>query len=114
MEDPPNTFAWREEGIKWIGVGKRGCWMNSGGAVDVQVALFRIHTQNPLHEDMCPYKRAIVLSSSILGTTGGEGSTPKLSCPNHKKAFNMETGAPLTHPPLTRLPPLKSGSLETM
>ncbi|KAJ3206491.1 hypothetical protein HDU67_008148, partial [Dinochytrium kinnereticum] len=95
--DPPNEFAWREEGMRWVCVGKvEEFGVDMGGAVkigDVQVAVFRVSgvegerwyaTQN-----MCPHKRAFILSTSIVGTTG---SVPKIACPNHKKNFSLDTG----------------------
>jgi nitrite reductase (NADH) small subunit len=40
----------------------------------------------------------MVLARGLLGDVGG---TPKVACPFHKKAFNLETGAGITDEQLT-------------
>ncbi|KAG2182786.1 hypothetical protein INT44_005766, partial [Umbelopsis vinacea] len=61
---------------------------------DVQIAVFRkasgdwYATQN-----ICPHKRAPVLSSGLLGSIDNEsGEDSYVSCPMHKKNFSLKTG----------------------
>ena len=44
-------------------------------------------------QQMCPHKKAFVLSRGILGDTHG---TPKIACPLHKKTFALDSGACLS------------------
>ncbi|MAG94762.1 MAG: nitrite reductase (NAD(P)H) small subunit, partial [Planctomycetaceae bacterium] len=44
-------------------------------------------------QNMCPHKRAFVLSRGLTGDANG---TPKISCPMHKKNFSLETGSCLS------------------
>ena len=39
------------------------------------------------HQNMCPHKKAFVLSRGIVGDAGGE---PKVACPLHKKTFSLD------------------------
>ncbi|KAJ3333196.1 hypothetical protein HDU76_010670 [Blyttiomyces sp. JEL0837] len=103
-DEPPNVFNWKEEGMSWVDVGSADDFpLNSGVAVkvgDVQVAVFRVVNASGSEkwyatQNMCPHKRAFVLSSSIIGTFTSSTSelVPKIACPNHKKGFSLETGA---------------------
>jgi NAD(P)H-dependent nitrite reductase small subunit len=47
-------------------------------------------------QNMCPHQRAMVLSRGIIGDTAC-GSL-KVSCPNHKKNFDVRTGKCLNDP----------------
>ena len=40
-------------------------------------------------QNMCPHKRAFVLSRGIIGDQAG---TPKVACPLHKKTFSLASG----------------------
>jgi NAD(P)H-dependent nitrite reductase small subunit len=40
-------------------------------------------------QNVCPHKRALVLSQGIIGSKDG---LPKVACPLHKKNFNLKTG----------------------
>ncbi|KAJ3406604.1 hypothetical protein HDV05_005910 [Chytridiales sp. JEL 0842] len=103
-EEPPTVFKWTEEKMRWVDVGAEEKYpVNGGSAVkvgDVQVAVFRVIDADGEEkwyatQNMCPHKRAFVLSSSILGSlTSKDSSTPipKIACPNHKKSFSLETG----------------------
>ncbi|KAI8589038.1 hypothetical protein BDZ88DRAFT_475455 [Geranomyces variabilis] len=74
-----------------------------GGATvkygQTQLAIFRFATLDTYYvtQNMCPHKRAFVLSQGILGTTtsgdsGSRATTPKVSCPMHKKNFSLASG----------------------
>ncbi|KAJ3155236.1 hypothetical protein HDU89_007427 [Geranomyces variabilis] len=74
-----------------------------GGATvkygQTQLAIFRFATLDTYYvtQNMCPHKRAFVLSQGILGTTttgdsSSRSTTPKVSCPMHKKNFSLASG----------------------
>src|SRR6185295_20166143 len=44
-------------------------------------------------QNMCPHKRAFVLSRGIIGS---QGDVPKVSCPLHKRNFSLASGECLT------------------
>ncbi|CAO3568735.1 unnamed protein product [Mortierella alpina] len=86
---------------KWICVGvtkdfevDAGRTIKYGG---VQIAVFRMPNGSwYATQNMCPHKRALVLSQGLLGdsvATAGDGkSQPYVSCPMHKKNFGLEDG----------------------
>jgi len=86
---------------KWICVGETkdfevdaGRTIKYGG---VQIAVFRMPNGSwYATQNMCPHKRALVLSQGLLGdsvSTAGDGkSQPYVSCPMHKKNFGLEDG----------------------
>ncbi|CAO3623322.1 unnamed protein product [Cunninghamella echinulata] len=88
------TKVTKEDVINWVAVGKKELFPPEDGKVvligDVQIAVF--HTQGKWYatQNMCPHKRALVLSSGLLSTD--DDSKPYVSCPMHKKNFNLETG----------------------
>eukprot|EP00127_Corallochytrium_limacisporum_P006621 Clim_evm50s231 gene=Clim_evmTU50s231 len=47
-------------------------------------------------QNMCPHKRAFVLSRGIIGDV--DEQTPKVACPLHKKTFNLKTGDSISDP----------------
>jgi nitrite reductase (NAD(P)H) len=60
---------------------------------DVQVAVFHKSTGDwYATQNMCPHKRALVLSSGILGSVEGQGGQEEsyVSCPMHKVSFQNE------------------------
>jgi nitrite reductase (NADH) large subunit len=90
----------REEAApKWVPVGEVSDFPLEGGAAirygRVQIAVFRFTSRNEWYacQNMCPHKRAFVLSRGIIGS---QGETPKVACPLHKKTFSLETGGCLT------------------
>ncbi|KAJ3345536.1 hypothetical protein HDU83_003954 [Entophlyctis luteolus] len=102
-EDPPREFSWNSEKMRYVDVGSVDSFpANSGRAAkigDVQIAVFRIVADGVLDkwyatQNMCPHKRAMVLSSSLVGSITSDDSIliPKIACPNHKKTFSLETG----------------------
>jgi NAD(P)H-dependent nitrite reductase small subunit len=65
---------------------------NVGGQHTLQyVAVFHFTSRNQWFatQNMCPHKRAFVLSRGIIGS---QGDIPKVACPLHKKMFSLETG----------------------
>ncbi|KAL1871672.1 Nitrite reductase [NAD(P)H] [Diaporthe australafricana] len=67
---------------------------------DTQLAVWRIRGKYYATQQMCPHKRAFVLSDGLVGDEkaaqdGGEGgsSSPWVSCPNHKRNFDLGGGA---------------------
>jgi nitrite reductase (NADH) large subunit len=56
-----------------------------------QIAVFNFASRGEWYacQNMCPHKRAFVLSRGIVGT---QGEVPKVACPLHKKTFSLATG----------------------
>ena len=56
-----------------------------------QIAVFNYSSRGEWYatQNMCPHKKAFVLSRGLIGDTNG---TPKVACPLHKKTFSLETG----------------------
>ena len=79
----------------WVKVGQVSDFPLEGGAAikygQVQIAVFRFVSRGQwfASQNMCPHKRAFVLSRGILGT---QGETPKVACPLHKKTFSLQSG----------------------
>jgi len=79
----------------WVKVGTVSDFPRNGGATvkygKVQIAVFNFAGRGEWYacQQMCPHKKAFVLSQGIIGETGG---TPKIACPVHKKAFSLESG----------------------
>ncbi len=80
---------------QWIAVGHVADFPKDGGAAikygDVQIAVFNFTSRGEWYacQNMCPHKKAFVLSRGIVGT---EGDMPKVACPLHKKTFSLESG----------------------
>ena len=83
----------------WIRVGNVTDFPANAGAPikygDSQIAVFNYDDRNRWYasQNMCPHKRAFVLSRGLTGDANG---TPKISCPMHKKNFSLETGSCLS------------------
>ncbi len=79
----------------WVQVGRVSDFPVDGGATikhgEVQIAVFNFASRGEwfASQNMCPHKRAFVLSSGIIGT---EGEIPKVACPLHKRTFNLTSG----------------------
>ena len=86
-------------GNRWVKVGGVADFPPDGGAAvkygKTQIAVFNFSSRGEWYatQNMCPHKRAFVLSRGIIGDTQG---TPKIACPLHKKTFGLETGACLS------------------
>ncbi|CAG8467296.1 11382_t:CDS:2 [Funneliformis caledonium] len=59
---------------------------------DTQIAIFNTHGRTRWYatQNMCPHKRAFVLSQGLVGDD--ENGILKVSCPMHKKNFSLDTG----------------------
>ncbi|MBM3226745.1 MAG: nitrite reductase small subunit NirD, partial [Candidatus Tectomicrobia bacterium] len=83
----------------WVPVGTVADFPPNGGATikygKVQIAVFNFASQGTWYacQQMCPHKKAFVLSRGIIGDTN---SIPKVACPLHKKTFSLESGACLS------------------
>lgn len=71
---------------------------------DTQLAVWRFKGRYYATQQMCPHKRAFILSDSLLGEDppsstpeGGKESSgkpsPWISCPHHKRNFDLSSGA---------------------
>ncbi|MBL4885012.1 MAG: nitrite reductase small subunit NirD [Planctomycetaceae bacterium] len=84
--------------LEWIQVGMESDFPIDGGSTikygKVQIAVFNFASKKEWYatQNMCPHKKAFVLSRAIIGDQQG---TPKISCPLHKKNFSLETGESL-------------------
>lgn len=84
---------------RWVHVGDVADFPDNGGATikygDVQIAVFNFSSRGEWYasQNMCPHKRAFVLSSGIIGDAD---SIPKVACPLHKKTFSLKTGESLS------------------
>ncbi|CAM9815921.1 unnamed protein product [Discosporangium mesarthrocarpum] len=86
----------------WVRVGQVDDFPKDGGAAvkygRSQLAVYRMHGRNVswwfATQNVCPHKRALVLSQGIVGSKGG---IPKVACPLHKKNFDLESGECLDH-----------------
>ncbi len=79
----------------WVKVGTVHDFPSNGGATikygKVQIAVFNFASRGKWYscQQMCPHKKAFVLSRGIIGDIDG---TPKVACPMHKKNFSLESG----------------------
>jgi nitrite reductase (NADH) large subunit len=82
----------------WVQVGTVADFPTDGGATvkhgGVQIAVFNFASRGEWYacQNMCPHKKAFVLSRGIIGDQAGE---PKVACPLHKKTFSLENGRSL-------------------
>ena len=80
----------------WVQVGTVDDFPSNGGATikygDIQIAVFNFSSRGEWYacQQMCPHKKAFVLSRGIIGDIDG---APKVACPMHKKNFSLESGA---------------------
>ncbi len=82
----------------WVSVGKVSDFPRDGGATikygRSQIAVFNLASRGEWYasQNMCPHKKAFVLSRGIVGDAAGE---PKVACPLHKKTFSLNSGESL-------------------
>jgi nitrite reductase (NADH) large subunit len=87
-----------ERPTTWVRVGAVADFPRDGGAAikygGVQIAVFNFATRGEWYacQNMCPHKKAFVLSRGILGDAAG---VPKVACPLHKKTFSLVSGESL-------------------
>lgn len=80
---------------EWVSFGSVEDYPYDGGATvkygASQLAVFKFESRGEWYatQNVCPHKRALVLSQGIIGT---KGSIPKVACPLHKKNFDLATG----------------------
>lgn len=63
---------------------------------DTQLAVWRVRGKYFATQQMCPHKRAFVLSDGLIGLDPNPDSpnpTPWVSCPHHKRNYDLSTGA---------------------
>jgi nitrite reductase (NADH) large subunit len=90
--------ALTEEAATWVRVGQVEDFPKDGGAAvkhgQVQIAVFNFASRGEWFacQNMCPHKKAFVLSRGIVGDASG---VPKVACPLHKKTFSLVTGESL-------------------
>lgn len=81
---------------EWIRVGSVKDFPEENGSTikygNSQIAVFNFTSRGEWYacQQMCPHKKAMVLSRGIIGDTQG---TPKVACPLHKKTFSLENGS---------------------
>jgi nitrite reductase (NADH) large subunit len=84
--------------LRWVHVGSVTDFPADGGATikygRTQIAVFNFSSRGTWYacQNMCPHKKAFVLSRGILGDAGDQ---PKVACPLHKKTFSLESGQSL-------------------
>jgi nitrite reductase (NADH) large subunit len=84
--------------LRWVAVGHADDFPIDGGATvkygKSQIAVFNFASRGQWYatQNMCPHKKAFVLSRGIVGAVGDE---PKVACPLHKKTFSLESGESL-------------------
>ena len=84
--------------LRWVPVGYADDFPIDGGTTvkygKSQIAVFNFASRGEWYatQNMCPHKRAFVLSRGIIGTAGEE---PKIACPLHKKTFSLTSGESL-------------------
>ena len=80
---------------RWVHVGATAHFPPDGGAAikygAVQIAVFNFTSRGEWYacQQMCPHRKAFVLSRGIIGDASG---VPKVACPLHKKTFALDTG----------------------
>jgi nitrite reductase (NADH) large subunit len=84
--------------LRWVPVGLADDFPIDGGSTvkygKSQIAVFNFASRGEWYasQNMCPHKKAFVLSRGIVGTAG---EVPKVACPLHKKTFSLESGESL-------------------
>jgi nitrite reductase (NADH) large subunit len=85
--------------MHWVQVGTVADFPREGGAAikygKVQIAVFNFTSRGTWYacQNMCPHKKAFVLSRGIIGDAAG---VPKVACPLHKKTFSLQDGRSLS------------------
>jgi NAD(P)H-dependent nitrite reductase large subunit/NAD(P)H-dependent nitrite reductase small subunit len=80
---------------EWVDVGDVSDFPIDGGATikygKSQIAVFNFASRGEWYasQNMCPHRKAFVLSRGMIGESAG---TPKVACPLHKKTFSLQSG----------------------
>ncbi|GAB5443805.1 MAG: nitrite reductase large subunit NirB [Fuerstiella sp.] len=96
------TIEENERRPRWVSVGNVDDFPIDGGATirygKVQIAVFNFASRGEWYasQNMCPHRKAFVLSRGLMGDVGGE---PKIACPLHKKTFSLQSGESLQDEP---------------
>lgn len=99
LEERPAVAQLQSAPRTWVQVGSVADFPYNGGATikygKSQIAVFNFSSRGAWYacQQMCPHKKAFVLSRGIIGDTNG---VPKVACPLHKKIFALESGACLS------------------
>lgn len=86
------------EETRWVQVGTVEDFPIDGGSTikygKVQIAVYNFTSKGEWYatQNMCPHRKAFVLSRGMIGDVAG---TPKVACPLHKKTFSLEDGKSL-------------------
>jgi nitrite reductase (NADH) large subunit len=97
-EEIEQSTLLEEQETRWVQVGSVSDFPLDGGATvkygKSQIAVFNFSSRGEWYasQNMCPHKKAFVLSRGIIGDARG---VPKVACPLHKKTFSLETGESL-------------------
>ena len=97
-EEVELTHAEELEAKKWVSVGTADDFPIDGGSTikygKTQIAVFNFSSRGEWYatQNMCPHRKAFVLSRGMVGDASG---TPKVACPLHKKTFSLEDGQSL-------------------
>ncbi|EDL59323.1 nitrite reductase large subunit NirB [Gimesia maris] len=84
---------------EWVKVGTISDFPAEAGSTvkygNSQIAVFNFASRGEWYacQQMCPHKKAMVLSRGIIGDAAG---IPKVACPLHKKTFSLENGSCLS------------------
>lgn len=95
MDAQNSSLALRVSVTSWVLVGRVDDFPAEGGAAvkygKCQLAVFHFSSRNEWYatQNMCPHKKAFVLSRGIIGDQSG---MPKVACPLHKKTFSLASG----------------------
>ena len=86
------------EQTRWVQVGTVDDFPIDGGSTikygKVQIAVYNFTSKGQWYatQNMCPHRKAFVMSRGMIGDAEG---TPKVACPLHKKTFSLEDGTSL-------------------
>lgn len=91
----PSLPSLQKDQLDWLHIGSTNLFPEDEGKVvrigDAQIAVFHTGGKWYATQNMCPHKRALVLASGLLGVNGSN-DTPYVSCPMHKKNFDLNSG----------------------
>ncbi|HBL45603.1 MAG TPA: nitrite reductase (NAD(P)H) small subunit [Planctomycetaceae bacterium] len=99
MKLPEKKPEQNTEPREWVKVGTVSDFPAESGSTvkygNSQIAVFNFASRGEWYacQQMCPHKKAMVLSRGIIGDSAG---IPKVACPLHKKSFSLENGSCLS------------------